>query len=79
MAYDIYSLGLVFAEIGWWMSTKNLFLQAISRKSPRANEPMVEVARFGEEEAERLRRMVLSKLRKELAFKMGSPYRDVVE
>ncbi|KAJ6579093.1 prion-inhibition and propagation-domain-containing protein [Mycena vulgaris] len=77
MAYDIYSFGLVLVEIALWMPLES-FLLAIPRKGapPVKAEPE---KHFGQEEAELLRRMVASRVREELAFRVGSGYKEVVE
>ncbi|KAJ7125809.1 prion-inhibition and propagation-domain-containing protein [Mycena crocata] len=77
MAYDIYSFGLVLAEIAWWTPLES-FLRALLRKKGLARSTETE-ERFGMEEAIELRRAVITRARKELAFRVGSGYKEVVE
>ncbi|KAJ7117639.1 prion-inhibition and propagation-domain-containing protein [Mycena epipterygia] len=64
MVFDIYSFGLVLAEIGWWLP-----LESFSGAS--------QAGRRGETGG--LRRKMIDQLKKDLAFRMGTPYKDVVE
>ncbi|KAJ7633984.1 prion-inhibition and propagation-domain-containing protein [Mycena rosella] len=75
MAYDIYSFGLVLAEIAWWIPLES-FLRAVTRKGAPVAEPN---KRFGPDEAKDLKGMVAARVRKELAFRVGSDYKAVVE
>lgn len=77
MAYDVYSFGLVLAEIAWWIPLKS-FLQ-VSRGNASEGQPTpFGNQRFGAKEATQLSTMVISRLNKELAFRVGTAYKDVV-
>lgn len=79
MGYDIYSFGLILAEIAWWVPLES-FLQAIPREASKVSMPSVQgLQSFGAEEAAELRGMVLSRLEKELAFRVGTAYKEVVQ
>jgi hypothetical protein len=84
MAYDIYSLGLVFAEIAWWKPLSSLHSHSTSNSAklpsqvdgPQGNQV---VGPFGGEEASELKVAVIKRVRKELAFRVGTTYKGVVE
>ncbi|KAJ7215414.1 prion-inhibition and propagation-domain-containing protein [Mycena pura] len=77
MAYDIYSFGLVLVEIAWWVPLDR-FGRVVKKGAPESSSARA-AAHFGAEEAEELRRMVIKGVRKEMAFRMGSVYKAVVE
>ena len=68
MAYDIYSLGLVLAEIVSWKPLKSI-----------ARDFLGQLNQFGTTEATQLRTKIIEQVRRELAFRMGTAYRDAVE
>ncbi|KAJ6606926.1 prion-inhibition and propagation-domain-containing protein [Mycena sp. CBHHK59/15] len=72
MAYDIYSFGLVLAEIAWWVPLESFLRAAAAAAADKETG-------FGAEEASELKRMVIARLRKELAFRVGTTYKEVVE
>jgi hypothetical protein len=81
IAYDIYSVGLVLLEIALWVPLMT-FLDAKDPKSAVAgyHGPLSsEMKHFHRDEAVILRKRVLSRVDKELAFRTGSVYCEVVE
>ena len=77
IGYDIYSFGLVLAEIGWWNSLKDTILAATPRGQPRVKlSPTME--KFHSEEATELKNRVLSLVKGKMAFQVGSVYKAVV-
>ncbi|KAJ7117646.1 hypothetical protein C8R44DRAFT_879204 [Mycena epipterygia] len=64
MVFDIYLFGLVLAEIGWWLSL-NSFPGALQAGHMR--------------DTRALRWRMIEQMKKDLAFKMGTPYKDVVK
>ena len=73
--YDMYSFGLVLVEIAWWVPLSS-FLDAEMR-DPRVRLSS-KMKHFGREEALELRRRVLIRLERELAFRVGTTVCDVV-
>ncbi|RMZ76423.1 hypothetical protein DV737_g4795, partial [Chaetothyriales sp. CBS 132003] len=74
--YDIYSLGLVLLEIALWDQLMG-FLAAKHRKEP----PVVlstDMPRFHEIEAVELKRRVMIRVGSELAYRVGTKYKEVV-
>ncbi|KAJ7467192.1 prion-inhibition and propagation-domain-containing protein [Mycena latifolia] len=64
MAFDIYSFGLVLLEVGWWLPLESI---------PGA----LQAGRLLD--TSYLRREVIKKAKQNLAFAMGTPYKDAVE
>ncbi|KLJ12172.1 hypothetical protein EMPG_09600 [Blastomyces silverae] len=101
--YDIYSFGLVLAEIAWWVPLSSFLDAKVSNESaaasissptqirssttttPAPSTPATAVQlsstmkRFQRPEALELRRRVISRADRELAFRVGTPYFDVVK
>lgn len=77
--YDIYSLGLVLLEIALWSPLMD-FLEAKYR--PGKEPPIVlsrDMHRFHEAEAVELKRRVLMRVQNELAYRVGTKYKEVVQ
>ncbi|KAJ7483600.1 prion-inhibition and propagation-domain-containing protein [Mycena latifolia] len=81
IAYDIYSFGLVLAEIAWWVPLDSFLRASPHKASPASGKAGVAVTDkpFGPAEAEELKGRVATRVRKELAFRVGSGYKEVVE
>lgn len=84
MSYDIYSLGLVLAEIAWWRPLSYFYAQIAGLEdNPRRVEELPKQTQaqhpFGTEEATEFKTAMLKRVRKELAFRVGSTYKDIVE
>lgn len=79
--YDIYSFGLVLAEVAWWMQLKSM-LDAKSL-NPTSDENRVQFSskmkQFHKEAAMELQRRVIARVEGEMAFRVGSIYRNVVQ
>ncbi|KAF9461249.1 prion-inhibition and propagation-domain-containing protein [Collybia nuda] len=76
MSYDIYSLGLVLAEIAFWRSLGYFYAQSIGVDEETGK---IQGRPFGAEEATNFRIAMLKRVRKELAFRVGTIYKNVVE
>ena len=77
--YDIYSLGLVLFEIALWGPLMNM----LAAKFPPGKEPPVALSpnmqHFHEIEALELKRRVDMRVEHELAFRVGTKYKDLVQ
>lgn len=76
--YDIYSLGLVLLEIALWGPLMD-FLAAKHR--PGKDQPVAlspDMPRFHEVEATELKRRVMIRVNSELAYRVGTKYKEVV-
>ncbi|KAJ9602350.1 hypothetical protein H2200_013205 [Cladophialophora chaetospira] len=71
---DIYSLGLVLVEIGLWVPLAS-FLQAANAAGQKR---FSSTERFHRPEALILKTMVLDRLKKEFAFRLGTTYYEAV-
>ncbi|KAI9858398.1 MAG: hypothetical protein M1813_007502 [Trichoglossum hirsutum] len=76
--YDIYSFGLVLVEIAWWVPLVS-FLDSGASRSTGASTPTPvylssKMKRFHRIEALELRRRVVARSDRELAFRAGSAY-----
>ncbi|KAK3375661.1 hypothetical protein B0T24DRAFT_616772 [Lasiosphaeria ovina] len=80
--YDIYSLGLVLFEIALWAPLMGL-LAAKSKPVPGKEPPSImlspEMTQFYEAEARELKRRVDMRVEAELAYRVGTKFRDVVQ
>ncbi|KAJ7264380.1 prion-inhibition and propagation-domain-containing protein [Mycena rebaudengoi] len=74
MAYDIYAFGLVLAEIAWWVPLESLQTDAVKGKKAEGS-----ASHFGAQEAGELRKRLIKRLRSEMAFRVGTGYKDAVE
>jgi hypothetical protein len=76
--YDIYSLGLVLLEIALWGPLMDL----LAAKHRPGKEPPValspDMPRFHEAEAVELKRRVMIRVGSELAYRVGTKYKEVV-
>ncbi|RMZ78799.1 hypothetical protein DV738_g3605, partial [Chaetothyriales sp. CBS 135597] len=77
--YDIYSLGLVLLEIALWSPLMSL----LAAKHRPGKEPVVTLSpnmpSFHEIEAIELKRRVLLRVGSELAYRVGTKYKDIVQ
>ena len=73
--YDMYSFGLVLAEIAWWVPLSSFLDAEMKGSGVRLSSKM---KHFGREQALELRRRVEIRLEKELAFRVGTVVCDVV-
>ncbi|RMD41996.1 hypothetical protein DV735_g3113, partial [Chaetothyriales sp. CBS 134920] len=76
--YDIYSLGLVLLEIALWGPLMDLLA---ARHRPGRDPPVAlspDMTTFHEIEAVELKRRVLIRVGSELAYRVGTKYKDVV-
>ncbi|PGH27120.1 hypothetical protein AJ80_01076 [Polytolypa hystricis UAMH7299] len=86
IGHDIYSFGLLLAEIAWW-TPLSTFLDAEVSKTSRATtttSPVLvtlssKMEVFQRPEALELQRRVTSRADRELPFRIGSTYHDVVK
>ncbi|CAG8954454.1 hypothetical protein HYFRA_00006082 [Hymenoscyphus fraxineus] len=76
MKYDIYSFGMVLTEIALWIPISTMLdAKGVKSNSVKLSSGMTT---FHTEEALELKTRVLGRVRTELAFRVGSPFRDVV-
>ncbi|KAF7344949.1 HeLo domain-containing protein [Mycena venus] len=78
MAYDMYSLGLVLAEIAWWQPLEILWCPLPRKRAPGLKISETNMV-FGSAEAEQVRKIITGRVRDELAFRVGSNYQEVVQ
>ncbi|KAJ3722719.1 prion-inhibition and propagation-domain-containing protein [Lentinula guzmanii] len=72
MAYDVYSFGLMLAEIALWTPVLAIYQERLKRR------PTEQSPAFLEPQAMNLREEMVKIVERQLAFKIGSEYRDVV-
>ncbi|KAJ4486857.1 prion-inhibition and propagation-domain-containing protein [Lentinula lateritia] len=72
MAYDVYSFGLMLAEIALWTPLLTIYQERLKRR------PTEQSPAFLEPQAMNLREEMVKIVERQLAFKIGSRYRDVV-
>ncbi|KAJ3848943.1 prion-inhibition and propagation-domain-containing protein [Lentinula lateritia] len=72
MAYDVYSFGLMLAEIALWTPLLTIYQERLKRR------PTEQSPAFLEPQAMYLREEMVKIAERQLAFKIGSGYRDVV-
>ncbi len=77
--YDIYSLGLVLLEIALW----GPLIDFLAAKSRPGKEPPIalspDMRRFHEAEAIELKRRVMIRVVHELAYRVGTKYKEIVQ
>jgi hypothetical protein len=77
--YDIYSLGLILVEIAFWQSLATFLDARVTKSTSDAKKLLSSKSEsFQRPEAEELQKRVLYRVDNELAFRMGTVYRDVV-
>ncbi|KAH7397247.1 prion-inhibition and propagation-domain-containing protein [Pyrenochaeta sp. MPI-SDFR-AT-0127] len=77
--YDMYSLGLLLVEIARWMPLSSfLDNKKSSNEKPNPLDLSSKMETFTEANAKELQKRVLYIVDKELAFRVGTPYRDAV-
>ncbi|KAK7050889.1 hypothetical protein VNI00_005001 [Paramarasmius palmivorus] len=72
MAYDVYSFGLLLAEIAWWVPMEKTYQDVMKKRSNMGSGFYAQHARGFMEE-------IIRRVGKELAFRVGTPYQKVVE
>ncbi|OAG11163.1 uncharacterized protein CC84DRAFT_411 [Paraphaeosphaeria sporulosa] len=75
--YDIYSLGLVLFEIAIWGPLMDMFVPGKGKKPPVALSPNMK--QFHEAEAFELKRRIDMRVENELAYRVGTRYKEVVQ
>lgn len=75
--YGIYSLGLVFFEIAIWAPLRSLLVAKAKKPPPVYLWP--EMRHFQEAEARELKRRVDMRVEHEVAYRVGTKYKDAVE
>ncbi|KAF2791696.1 hypothetical protein K505DRAFT_409080 [Melanomma pulvis-pyrius CBS 109.77] len=77
--YDMYSFGLVLVEIARWMPLASfLDNKKPSTASAKPPQPLTKMNNFTEASAKELQKRVLYFVDREMAFRVGTPYRDAV-
>lgn len=82
MHHDIYSFGLILAEIAWWVPLLT-FLDTNVPTKPSPNHPpppklSSRMSRFAHAEALELRRLIHVRIERDLAFRIGERFAAVV-
>ncbi|KAI3615135.1 hypothetical protein WG66_016936 [Moniliophthora roreri] len=72
MSYDVYSFGLLLAEIAWWVPMEKMYQDVMKKKSNL-------VSSFHSQQAEDFLKELIRRVGKEMAFRVGTPYQKVVE
>jgi hypothetical protein len=77
--YDIYSLGLILVEIAFWQSLATFLDARVTKSTSDAKRSLSSKSEsFQQPDAEELQKRVLYRVDSELAFRVGTVYRDVV-
>lgn len=77
--YDIYSLGLILVEIAFWQPLDSFLDARVTKSTSDTKRTLSSKAEtFHRVDAEELQKRVLYRVDSELAFRVGSVYRDVV-
>ncbi|PMD18488.1 hypothetical protein NA56DRAFT_647924 [Hyaloscypha hepaticicola] len=77
--YDMYSFGLILVEIARWMPLSS-FLDNRAASNPNPNTPQLStnMQSFTESDARELQKRILYFVDREMAFRVGTRYRDAV-
>jgi hypothetical protein len=77
--YDMYSFGLILVEIARWMPLSS-FLDNKAARDPNPNTPQLSTTMdsFTETDARELQKRILYFVDREMAFRVGTRYRDAV-
>ncbi|KAK7438184.1 hypothetical protein VKT23_018117 [Stygiomarasmius scandens] len=85
MAYDVFSFGLVLAEIAWWVPMEKIYGETM-RKQPSGTEsggnrgvtPSERGWEWNARKSREFMQEVLKRVKKELAFRVGTTYQEAV-
>ncbi|KAF9260097.1 hypothetical protein L218DRAFT_619734 [Marasmius fiardii PR-910] len=73
LSYDIYSFGLVLAEIAWWVPLEKIYQEAARKKTPGVP------SEYGTKEARAFMEEIRRKVKREISFRVSYPYRKALE
>ncbi|KAJ8072375.1 hypothetical protein PM082_015934 [Marasmius tenuissimus] len=74
LSYDIYSFGLLLAEIAWWVPLEKVY-QDVMKKKPGGGNP----SEYRTPQAKSFMEEITRKVGKEMAFRVGSVYQKVID
>ncbi|KAK1231574.1 hypothetical protein PQX77_005308 [Marasmius sp. AFHP31] len=74
LSYDIYSFGLLLAEIAWWVPLEKVY-QDVMRKKPGGGN----LSEYRTPQAKSFMEEISRKVGKEMAFRVGTVYQKVID
>ncbi|KAL0574988.1 hypothetical protein V5O48_006976 [Marasmius crinis-equi] len=78
LSYDIYSFGLLLAEIAWWVPLEKIY-QDVTRKKTASSSSKASVVEYDAPQARAFMEEIVRKVGKEMSFRVGTVYQKVIE